>query len=329
MNGVAARGVHDVLVVDRLTPRIPVAEAPDADAKPVSWDEMLRAVAQCMTGSPPQFFRWRSIFSGRYAFYSWRPTFGILLAALLGRRSVYLCWGFPKPERSRVMTFVKAARLSAILRCVDVVIVNDALTRAEIRRMVGRDALIMPTAVDTDFYRFAPAADREDFFLVPGDADRDEVLLAQLAARGVRIIRVARSARVAEAHRRADCAATVEVRLCVSYAELRSLYQRASAVLLPLTTESHAAGQTVLLEAVASGAPVIISGTRSSDILGQQKTIFVCASRRAEDWLAKIAELRELLRREPDCTRLAAESIRRTHCHAAFRDRLVAVLRGS
>jgi glycosyltransferase involved in cell wall biosynthesis len=56
----------------------------------------------------------------------------------------------------------------------------------------------------------------------------------------------------------------VEVRLGVTFAELRDLYARASAVVISVHPDgyphgSDCSGQTVLLDAMAMGCPVVIS----------------------------------------------------------------------
>lgn len=324
---VSSSGAPGLLVVDGTEPNIQIGDPAATDPKPRNWYDVLRSVAENMTGAAPERFLWRRLLEGRCAFLSWGPNLRILSASLLGRRTAYLCWGLPKAGGSRIGLFLRTKRLRAILRHVDTVLVNDEVTRDEIRRLAGREATVIPLVVDTDYFRFAPAGNRGKFVLVPGDNDRDERLVAELASRGIEVVRIARSPWISETYRRSRGGANVTVRLFVSYSELRSSYQRASVVLLPLTTDNHAAGQTSLLEAVACGAPVVISETRTSKILGNHKSILVCPSRRAEDWVARIREAEVLTRCDPDVALNAAAAIRLTHHPEAVADRLVSVLR--
>jgi hypothetical protein len=326
---VAAQMVARVLVVDRTEPRMGLGENASGQRNPRNWYSVLESIAERMTGVPPQTFAWRRLFQDRCFFFSWAPTLGILSASLVRRPTAYLCWGLPQATGSRAALFLRTERLRAILQRVDTLLVNDVITRDEIRRLAGREATVIPLVVDTEYFAFAPAAGRENFVLVPGDNDRDENLVLELARRGISVVRITRSPRIAAIYRDRAGGSNPTVRLCAAFSELRSCYQRAAAVLLPLTSDNHAAGQTALLEAVACGAPVVMSATRTSTILRDFKSILTCRSRRADDWIAKIEEAKHLATSHPEAVRTAAASIHLSHHPAAVAERLLHILSGA
>jgi hypothetical protein len=326
---IADSAVPGRLVVDGTAPNIRIEDPDGARNYPRTWYDVLGTVAEEWTGVGPCRFAWRLLLDAQCAFLSWRPNLGILCASLLRRRTAYLCWGMPNPAASRLPLFMRTTRLRAILRRVDLILVNDEVTRDEVRRLANREATVVPFVVDTDFFQFAPYDGREDFVLVPGDNDRDENLISELAGRGLRVVRIARMPGLPRLYERTVSTGSVTVRLFVPYTELRLCYQRAAVVLLPLTSHNHAAGQTAFLEAVACGAPVVISASRTSTIIGRQKSVFVCPSRRVDDWLDKIAEARRVASTDRAAVRDAAAAISAMHHPGKVAEKLLGILRAA
>jgi len=78
----------------------------------------------------------------------------------------------------------------------------------------------------------------------------------------------------------------------VSYPVLRELYREASLVVLPLRDRLHAGGINTLLEAMATGCPVVVSGSRGiADYVRDGETARVVVPGDAEGMSRAIAEL--------------------------------------
>lgn len=78
----------------------------------------------------------------------------------------------------------------------------------------------------------------------------------------------------------------------VSYARLRDLYRGASLVVLPLRDRLHAGGINTLLEAMATGRPVVVSASRGiADYVRDGETVRVVAPGDVRGMSRAIAEL--------------------------------------
>jgi glycosyltransferase involved in cell wall biosynthesis len=97
-------------------------------------------------------------------------------------------------------------------------------------------------------------------------------------------------------------------------------------VVLPLTGDNHAAGQTSILEALSCGAPVVISRGRTSAIFPGVATVIVCASQDPDEWVETIERAKSLLRSDPESLRSAAELVRALHSPRVVRDKLLSAL---
>jgi glycosyltransferase involved in cell wall biosynthesis len=161
------------------------------------------------------------------------------------------------PRRKRLQDFV--------LPRVDRVIVYGTVQLAYLAREYGERvrATFLHHRADTDFYRPAapqlPPDNEPLIFSVGHDISRDFDTMAAAAAivrsSGVRARFVVQTSRPVH-----DPSGTLTIgRGHLSYAALRDTYQRASVVVLPLVNSRHAGGINALIEAMASGAPLIAS----------------------------------------------------------------------
>ena len=307
--------------------RIVVDEIRESEATrpgPRGWHDVLRGVAVALSGAPPARAGWRDLGGGTHLFVSWSPSSLTLAAALLGRPVFYLCWGLPTEDSNSLVGCAKLARLRVLLAHSRRVAVNDPVTAADVRELTGRTPAVIPYVVDTTYFQYSPPTRREDFLLAPGDNGRDETLLSTLAGKGFKIIRVTRDPHVLKRHARSP--ANLEVRHNVSSEELRRLYQKARAVLLPLRNVKHAAGQTSALEAIACGAPLIISQGRTAAIVAPRGSVEVCQTLAPEEWVLRIQEAQEVLMHCEERLRSAAEETDRHNGVEAVHQALVSEL---
>jgi hypothetical protein len=207
---------------------------------------------------------------------------------------------------------LKQAKLIALLRTAAVVVVNDKITRNDVRRLAGRDAKIVPYVVDTDFFEYAPPQNRSDFVLVPGNNDRHEALVQRIARQGLRVVRLTTDERVAQYHAEHNNS-NLDVRVKVSYLELRDYYQTATAVVLPLVSKNHAAGQTSLLEGIACGAPLLITDGRAAGVANDFPSVIRCESDSSDTWCRHIVGAKRLLAEDDGELHRAANAIHARH----------------
>jgi hypothetical protein len=180
----------------------------------------------------------------------------LLTQIALGRPFAYLCWGAPK--RGAPWRRLRVERLRFILRAARVLLVHDVVTRRWIRRHVGREAILVPLPVDMQFFTPPPARrSGQGFLLVPGNNDRNEDYVLQLAASWGRVVRVSSDPRTIERYAKSAPNAPVTLEYRVPWERLRELYRSAEAVVLPTGGTTHAGGQTAMLEALACGTPVL------------------------------------------------------------------------
>lgn len=299
--------VSQVVQIDQEEPR-------GSDGQPLAprrWHHVLSAVAASLGDPLPRPFRMREVLAPGRVFLFWHPGPEALSIGLARRRLIYLCWGMPSPEGSNLSRRIKRERLRMVLKFAHTVAVNDPVTALEVRALSGRDSVRIPYLVDTDFFAYSPPEQRGKEVLVPGDNDRDESLVRDLARAGTEVVRVTRAQEVVDYHRRQGALPGLAVRMNVPFTELRSLYQRAQAVLLPIRSRHHAAGQTSLLEALSTGAPVIISAGRVATIGADYALVQVCQDQRLSSFQEALQRVPSLL--AEDLPRRSAEKVDRTH----------------
>ena len=296
----------------------------DTAVRPRIWDDVaLDAIAQAF-GNHPTTRSWKALLDTKGLWLSWSPSLLSCIAFALGRRSAYLCWGLPGPSSNSLSSRLKHSRLKCILNNASVLLANDPQTAADIRRMTGRKVIMFPFVVDTDFFSFDPSLRRSNYFLVPGNKSRNEHLVLALARAGLQMIRSTSEPAVRDFYGNHP---QVKCHFRVTFPELRALYQSARAVLLPLEDPNHAAGQTALLEALACGAPVVISRGRAESVLPQTALITPCRTLDPEEWLAACHSLLTDANFRLDATPGVIDALAREHHPAEVTKRLVSLLR--
>lgn len=247
------------------------AERKRGEATPLRWSAILDLLAEgrvipASVGRPWQ----RGV---HFSMHLFRTT---IMAALLHRPLVYLSWGIGHHRGLRR----RVARM--IMRRARVVLVNDDRTADEIRSLAGVESRKVPYLVDTDFYSFAPASEREDFLFCPGANDRDGEVLLALAERGNRVVWLNNLPELAA--RYAGRSERLELVVALSFVELRDLYRRCRAVVTPMARDIHAAGQTTTLEALASGCVVVIGAGRTAELFADDGLVTVAPNGDPAEW---------------------------------------------
>jgi glycosyltransferase involved in cell wall biosynthesis len=186
-----------------------------------------------------------------------------LMARLRGRPAViafnvYLCTSYLRSPPSRRRLQQAALRSSAGVVC---------FATAQRERLLNLYDLsaervhVVPFGVDDRFYRPQEAPEDGYVLAVGADLARDYATLSRAVERlDAKVILVA-SQRTASGMK---LPANTELRMKVGYPELRRLYAGAACVVLPTRREGHpygadCSGQTVMLDAMAMGRPVVAS----------------------------------------------------------------------
>jgi glycosyltransferase involved in cell wall biosynthesis len=141
------------------------------------------------------------------------------------------------------------------------VVANSTAVAERVRAWWGQDAVVVPPPVDTTHYCPDPGVEREGFFLLAGRLvpyKRPQLAVAAAARAGVPLV-VAGDGRSRAACERVAGARTTFLGR-VSDDELRSLYRRCAALLMPGVEDFG----IVPVEAQACGAPVIAAGAGGS-----------------------------------------------------------------
>lgn len=281
---------------------------------PRRWNDLLDRIAHqriLPSGATTMF--------ARGIHFGWHLRPSSILAALFGRPLAYLCWGvaYHRGIRRRI------ARM--ILRAADVVLVNDARTAAEVREVAGVEAVRLPYLVDTEFFSFAPATGpREPFLFCPGANDRDGDVLLALAQAGHKVVWLNNLPASAAHYDGLSANLTLVVR--PDFVELRDLYRSCAAVVQPLTRDIHAAGQTTTLEALASGAAVLLGAGRTAELFAEGDLVDVVEGRDTAVWSAAVDTMLARERADPALASERAARIARDHSPEAVAAQLVEAL---
>jgi glycosyltransferase involved in cell wall biosynthesis len=187
-----------------------------------------------------------------YFFLKLKRLFGLRVPVVL----IDPALGDGYPRRKRLQDWV--------LPRVERVVVYGGVQIEYLRREYGERVrpIFLHHRADTEFY--SPAASPASaepplVYSVGHDISRDFDTFAKAAsiarARGLDARFVVQTSRAV-----ADEARALEIRRdYVSYASLRDTYRAAAVVVVPLTNSRHAGGINALLEAMASGAPLVTS----------------------------------------------------------------------
>lgn len=202
----------------------------------------------------------------------------------------------------------------------DAILANSTAVAERVRRWWQCDATIVHPPVDVRYYRPMASRRREDFFLLAGRLvpyKRPQVAAAAAAAAGVRLV-IAGDGR---ARRKVEQAGAGHVEMLgrVSDDELRDLYQRCRALIMPGEEDFG----IVPIEAQACGAPVVAlaaGGSLDTVLDGVTGRLYT------EDGRGSIGPLAEALRDfdggcySPDAVREHAEQFSQER----FRERVAA-----
>jgi glycosyltransferase involved in cell wall biosynthesis len=211
---------------------------------------------------------------------------------------------FDYPRRKRLQ--------DQVLPRVEKVVVFGRVQLDYLRQEYGGrvDAVFLPHRADTAFYRPgpAPAAAPPYVFSIGNDYSRDFDTLAR-AARLLADRPGGPPRWVVHTTRPVPAAPGVEVsRAGRSYPELRDLYRGAAVVVIPLRDMIHPGGINSILEAMAAGRPVVVSGSRGvADYVRAGETAVVVPP---DDPAALAAAVRDLLDSPAECDRLGRNARR-------------------
>jgi len=250
---------------------------------PVRWHEFLDRTSRAASGLGACEATLRHVISGRASLFAWQPTREALAAAFSPGGLVYLCWGLPKRGgwRDRV--------LHTILTRARHVLVNDRVTREEIRAAIGREPDVVPFYVDPDYFAFRPLEGRGEFLFCNGANDRDPELLVALAEIGHRIVWLVNDAALYARYERRHPDLTLRSK--IPFTELRVLYQTCKLNIMPATRDVHCAGQTTGMEAIACGASLVVSPGRTASIFEALPSVSIVADNSPGGWDKAIRDM--------------------------------------
>lgn len=255
-------------------------ESHDRSTRPRLWRDVIAVAAQQLSGSPPAPFALAAGLAGKQFLFSWNPSNETIIAALSSQRFAHLCWG------NLGRKGLKGIGEKLILKRASALFVNDPVTAGEIKVQARRDAVQIPYVVDTEFFAFNPFAERDDYLFSCAVNDRDPQVLAALAHAGHTVVWATNAATaagpLAKLHPRLKLVSGL------SWEELRCHYRDCAAYVLPTTRDAHAAGQTTILEAIACGAPVVVSSGRTARIFDHLPSVQVAETPDPQVWLAKL-----------------------------------------
>jgi glycosyltransferase involved in cell wall biosynthesis len=294
--------------------------------KPLNWFDIQREAVR-LSENQIALFNWRLIFSQNPIFLWSHPSIDLLVLSCLKKEIIFLCWGLPRESSNVIFNFLRYQKLKTILFNAKLVLVNDHLTLQEVKDLgVAKTKVILfPYVVDTQFFQFSNYSQREDFLLVPGDNERDETLVQELSlALPYKIVRITREKNNLQAYDLSKY--KVELKYNISFLELRELYQRAAIVVIPLKTKNHASGQTSVLEAIACGAPVLISKGRASSIVNHFDSIFEVDDNQISTWNYAITSIIEKCKHKPQILEASAKLVTDKHSPRFVTEKLANLL---
>jgi glycosyltransferase involved in cell wall biosynthesis len=294
--------------------------------KPLNWLDV-QSEAIRLSKNRMALFNWRLIFSQKTIFLWSHPSIDLLALSILKKEIIFLCWGLPRESSNIAFNFLRYKKLKAILLNAKLVLVNDYLTLQELINF-GVDktrVILFPYVVDSQFFQFSNYSQRKEFLLVPGDNERDEGLVQELSlALPYKIVRITREQNNLQAYNLSKH--KVELKYNISFLELRELYQRAAAIIIPLRTKNHASGQTSVLEAIACGAPVLISKGRASSIVNHFDSIFEVDDNQISTWNYAITSIIEKCRSKPQILEASAKLLTDKHNPRCVAEKLANLL---
>ena len=248
------------------------------DSVPMQWSMAFDQVLRLSGFSGFQPLTYDALFSEDYQM-NWLPFPAMLLWAVARPSNViFLCWGGISG-----VSAARKARQRFLLSRSGRVWVNDSITGEEILTLTGRrDVRTVPYYVDPNFFKFGAPRERENFWFCNSVNDRSPNVVLDLAEAGHKIVWTVDENTFNGKFRNAH--PNLILRPRVPWPELVKLYQTCRGFLMPLQDGTHPAGQTTVMEAIACGAPVIMSKGRAASIFAEVPTVQVVPDNSPEQW---------------------------------------------
>jgi len=175
-------------------------------------------------------------------------------------------------------------------------------------------AFLVPLGVDIDFHQYVSDQKRQDFILSVGSDDgRDYQIVLKIAKLYPDLKFVIVCGQKNMAGIKGEIPDNLKILYYISPNELRELYQQARIFLMTTYPDGHSqgadcSGQTVLLDAMASGLPIIANKKAYlSDYAEGNQDILITNSNSVEDFKEKM----DLLLSNQDLRRQLAQSARK------------------
>jgi glycosyltransferase involved in cell wall biosynthesis len=181
--------------------------------------------------------------------------------------------------------------------------------------------------VDTKFWRPDPAVKRDIVFSIGNDGRRDFATLVQAAAQIDAPVHIITKLPLPEAlppnvvHHRGSWHGTE-----LSDERVRELYQRARAVVVPLQASNQPSGQSVTLQAMACGAPVVLTETEglwSREQMAQDRNVLFVPPGDSSQLAARVQALITDSRTIKRLGRAGRETVEQSGNIELFADRVV------
>jgi hypothetical protein len=256
------------------------AESARGESVPLRWFGLLDEISREETGIGAADLDWVSAVSGQGRLFVSNASNEALVTALSSRSLVYLCWGIPQRgwKGQVIITLLRRARH---------VLANDRTTGREIEELAGRATEIVPYFIDTGFFTYRPLDGRGDFLFCNGTNDRDGDVVLGLALQGFRVVWLVSDP--AQRARYEGKSPNLELRSHISYAELREFNQTCAAAIMPIVADRHCAGQTTGLEAIACGAPLLVTAGRTASIFAGLSSVVAVTGNDPAVWGRAVA----------------------------------------
>ena len=184
-------------------------------------------------------------------------------------------------------------------------------------RIVGENAFLLPLQIDTKFFS-ANNTPKEDFFLSVGrDPERDpETLFRAFGDNGEKLVAIGNTPYI----RKNIWSITKRL----SFQEMKELYQKAYAVIIPIKKVARISGQTALVEALAMGKAIIVA--RNEAILSQyqlreNEDVLFYEPENVDDLAKQITRLKKdpsLIKRLEENAKKFIESLPESHRPATY-----------
>lgn len=280
---------------------------------PRRWPELLNQISLDLCGRRARAWTAHDALVDRGLLIVTGPSPDLLLASTIGIRIGYLCWGLPLDGPASRRGLVSEAMLRAI-RGASRLWVNESLSYCELKQLTRRSARRLPYLVDDEFFR--PSGTAGEYLLAVGSNDRDAATLRALADAGQRVVWICPDAQ--RSGGQLPHHPFLEIVSGASDVQVRTWYSGSRAVVLPLTADRHAAGQTVALEGLASGKPVVMSDGRAARIFRRvPTTLSVPLGAPVDAWLGALDRVQSVA--TPESVARVSRELSQCHGFEALR----------